>query len=129
MITQSHIPSFCREDLNEPVTWQALNEIHIPLAYAYQKVLSQVLRQILVFVLGFIPVGFVLTMSFRPFMHEIKPLIYDTAIRANIYIAVVVVSLWLLSRLRYRSSLKRLQFLLHIIPVLWVSLPTVFSWG
>lgn len=129
MITQSRIPSFCREDLNEPVSWQALNEIQIPLAYAFQKALSQVLRQILVFFLAFIPMRVLLTISFRPFMHDIKPLIDDTAIRANIYVAVVVVSLWLLSRLRYRASLKRLQFLLHIIPVLWISLQVVFSWG
>ena len=129
MIIQSRIPQFCREDLDLPVTWRTLNEVHIPLSYAYQKISSQVLRQILVFVLAFIPVSIFLAMTFRPFMHEIKPLIYDTAIRANIYVSLVVVSLWLLSRLRYRTSLKRLQLLLHIIPVLWITLQTTFAWG
>jgi len=129
MITQSRIPSFCREDLDEPVTWRTLNEVHIPLSFAYQKILSQAIRQILTFGLSFIPMGLFLAMTFRPFMHGIKPLIYNVEIRANIFVAVVVVSLWLLSRLRYRTSLKRLQFLLHVIPVLWVTLQTVFSWG
>ncbi len=129
MMIESRIPSFCREDLDQPVTWQALNEVHIPLPYALEKIVSQVVRQILVFALAFIPLNFILTMTFRPFMHSIKPLIYDTAIRSNIYIAVVVVSLWGLSRLRYRTSLKRLQFLLHIIPILLVTLQMTFSWG
>ena len=129
MIRESRIPSFTREDLDLPVTWRNLNEVHIPLPYAFEKAIRQVVRQLMVFVLGFIPVAFLLVATFRPFMHAIKPLIYDTAIRANLYIALVVVSLWLLSRLRYRTSLKRLQFLLHIVPVLSVNLLTTFSWG
>ena len=106
-----------------------MNEIHIPLSYACDKIFSQVVRQILVFVLGIIPMSFAMMVTFRPFMHAIKPLIADTSIRSVIYIAVVVVLLWLLSRLRYRTSLKRLQFLLHIIPVLFLSLLTAFSGG
>lgn len=129
MMTETNIRPFCREDLNQPVTWQALNEVHIPLRYALEKVFSQVVRQILVFALAFIPFNFILAMTFRPFMHAIKPLIYDTAMRSNIYIAVVVVSLWSLSRFRYRASLKRLLFLLHIIPILLITLQMTFSWG
>ena len=129
MITESRTPPFCREDLNQPVTWQTLNAVSIPLSYALENVLSQVVRQIVVFALAVIPMSFILAMTFRPFMHAIKPLIYDTAIRSNIYIAVVVVSLWLLSRMRYRTSLKRLQFLLHIIPVSLITLQMTFSGG
>ena len=129
MITQSRIPSFSREDLDLPVTWQTLNEVHIPLSFAIEKMGRQIYRQMVVFILAIIPLFLIFTMTFRPFMHEIKPLIYDIEIRANIYVAVVVVSIWLLSRLRYRSSLKRLQFMLHIIPVLVVTLQAVFALG
>lgn len=129
MITQSRIPSFSREDLDLPVTWQTLNEVHIPLSFAFRKVLYEVGLQIVVFILATIPVALLSGMTFRPFMHAIKPWIDDVAIRSNIYIAVVVVSLWILSRLICRTSLKRLKFLLHLIPVLLMNLQMTFSYG
>ena len=128
-MTETTIRPFCREDLNQPVTWQAVNEVHIPLRFALEKICWQVFYQILVFAAALIPMNIILSMTFRPFMHTIKPFIYDTAVRANIYIAVVVVSLWLLSRIRYRTSLKRLLFLLHIMPITLVTLQMTFSWG
>ncbi|MFK7911384.1 MAG: hypothetical protein AB8F34_12405 [Akkermansiaceae bacterium] len=106
-----------------------MNEVHIPLAYAFEKALTQVVRQIVVFAMAIIPMTIILGMTFRPFMHAIKPSVYDTAIRSNIYIAALVVSLWLLSRLACRTSLKRLQFLLHIIPVSLITLQMTFSGG
>ena len=129
MTTQIRIPHFSREDLDLPVNWQTINEVHIPLSYACRKILGQVVRQFVVFIVAMIPLNIALLLTFRPFMHEIKPLVYNMEIRANIYIAVVVVLLWLLSRLCCRTSLKRLQFLLHIIPILSLNLLSVFAGG
>lgn len=103
MTTQSRVPSFSREDLELPVTWQSLNEVHIPLVFAVRKMGTQLLVQLGAFVTVTFVLILVMEMTFRPAMHAMKPYSVDPEFRMDIYVGMVIVVFWLISRICFKK--------------------------
>ena len=129
MTTQSRVPSFSREDLELPVTWRSLSEVHIPLSYAVRKMGVQLVVQLAAFMAGAFVLILVMEGTFRPAMHAMKPYLADVDLRMDIYVAMVVVGLWLFSRICFKKRLHRLQCLLHLIPATAMASTYVLSFG
>jgi len=115
--------------LSLPVTWHNAVQAQIPLSY----VLERTWKHIYFFALGITPGYILLTIltsaTFKPFMHIVKPLEHDPAPRAIAYMAVCVVSLWLLSFLKLKKNYHRYLFLIHSSIPLYFCLQTVFANG
>lgn len=129
MTTIHRIPHFTPEDLELPVTWRSMTEVHIPLGFALRKLGRQLFLQVGALTGGGLTLMFVMHLTFRPLMHALKPVVADANVRGDIYLALVVLILWGLSRLCFKSRLRRLQCLLHLVPALAVAATVVFAGG
>lgn len=118
-----------REQLDLPVNRENLMKIHIPLGYATGKACLELGAMLLAFLLAVVPILIVLSLTFRDFMHVIKPITTDTALRSIMYIAMVVSGLWLFSRAFLPASLGRLRFLLRSILPLTYGLTFTLAGG
>lgn len=120
---------FSSKDLELPVTWQTMNEVHIPLLFALRKLGKHVLIQVGVFIPAIFGFFVAIEVTFLPVMHALKP--YEPApdVRASIYIAGVVLVIWMLSRLGFKQRVHRMLFLMHLTLALLWSLETTFAFG
>lgn len=118
-----------REQLDLPATWENLRKIHIPLGYATQKALIEIGAMLLSFLVAAIPILIILSLTFREFMHVIKPITVVTALRSIMYIALVVSGIWIFSRAILPQSLDRLRLLLRSILPLAFGLSLTLAGG
>jgi len=115
--------------LTLPATWENLSKVNLPLAGVAGKAFKQLALQMLLFVPITLVFGIIAEVTFREFMHGAKMITPEVELRATVWIALMVGSFWLLSRLTLKTRLNRLKALFHLILPVYVVILGVFAGG
>ena len=121
MIKESYTVPFHADLLRVPITWHTLKTSYIPLGFFLEKALKHLGFMIGHSILAVIPFTFLSSLTFRPFMHALKPYHEGIPLRFALFITTVMLILWLLNRLIHRKSEDRLKTFLHLLPAIYLA--------